>query len=501
MAQAVPNGTGSEPPTLMKTLTMNTSLPDEAPPSSYMSLEDPRMVVAMQILGCSVEDLTSPGPPAPQPRSVPGDVGKSPRKVVSVVTPARRQELWERKQQNLWREVEAEAKSKRVEKILMRKFEEEEEEEYLQPDAASLEAIKQRSQAEIQRAIDTEKNKLEKIAACQQKKLDIEKQVKKSQSDAKEKLVAAMEVRQAWRENQGKKFEEETKRRRKKAGELVAKLKLSFKKVEEHKAETLQNWERVKEENAYKMEEVAYRHEQLLREDQEEKVRDYLEKEARTQERLEEKRERDRERAEKGEAEYLEKLEISLRELEAKQQLREERFMESLERQEKAAQELVKEHQKIRDKAQKYWTDKVEPVLDKKRKEEEKFQERLRRRAKKFRTQPQGGPVSPRKLKVLQDETQRRVELRASMDEIVQQNLQRLQRGQEFMTDRLLTRIEENNARTDELHEKRATRHLKREAIMKEALIEKARVHEELRTMKVIPTPIAENEEKEKESK
>lgn len=44
-------------------------------------------------------------------------------------------------------------------------------------------------------------------------------------------------------------------------------------------------------------------------------------------------------------------------------------------------------------------------------------------------------------------------------------------------------------------------RHLQREAIMKEALIEKARVNDELRTMKVLPNPPAESEEKEKESK
>lgn len=481
---------------MLKAMSMSATVPEEAPTSARLSLDDPRMVVAMQILGCSVEDLTCGAPPPPQPRGM-ADPGKNPRKVVSVVPAARRQELWERKQQNLWREVEAEAKGKRVEKLLKQKFCETVEEP-LEGDA-KLNALKMRSQAEIQRAIDTEKEKLERIQACAERHDKMQKQVVTRRAEAHEKLVKAMQTRQDLRDAQAIELEENLKRRRKAGRELIAKLKKSFRKVEEYKAETFENWQRVKEEHEEKMRDVTLRREEQLRVEQEELVHEYLEKEARTQERLAEKREKEKERALKGEADYLEKLENSLRQIEAKQAEKEEEFLEALSRQAKARQTVEVQHEEIKAEAKKYWTEKVVPVLEKKREEEEKFQERLRRKAKKSRKPP--GPISPRKLKYLQEESQRRIELRSSMDELVQQNLRRLGRGQEFNTDRLLTRIEENNARSDEIHEKRMNRHLQREAIMKEALIEKARVNDELRTMKVLPNPPAESEEKEKESK
>lgn len=82
-------------------------------------------------------------------------------------------------------------------------------------------------------------------------------------------------------------------------------------------------------------------------------------------------------------------------------------------------------------------------------------------------------------------------------------------------------RIEETNARTERMQEKRNFESLQRETVLKEALIEKARVQDELRTMKarthlwgsqrdgmkrlackcqVLPPP-PESEEKEKEAK
>lgn len=524
--RATVTGAGSEPPTLLKAMSMSATVPEEAPSSARLSLDDPRMVVAMQILGCSVEDLTCGAPPPPQPRGM-ADPGKSPRKVVSVVPAARRQELWERKQQTLWREVEAEAKGKRVEKLLKQKFHETVEEPLGRPAGrcerlrekqekrcfvlfhgmlegdAKLNALKMRSQAEIQRAIDTEKEKLERIQACAERHEKLQKQVVKQRAEAHEKLVKAMQTRQELRAAQAIELEENLKRRRKAGRDLIAKLKKSFRRVEEYKAETFENWQRVKEEHEEKMRDVTLRREEQLHAEQEELVHEYLEKEARTQERLAEKREKEKECALKGEADYLEKLENSQRQIEAKQAKKEEEFMEALSDQAKARQRVEVQHEEIKAEAKKYWTDKVVPVLEKKRDEEEKFQERLRRKAKKSRKPPGHipGPISPRKLKYLQEESQRRIELRTSMDELVQQNLRRLERGQEFNTDRLLTRIEENNARSDEIHERRMNRHLQREAIMKEALIEKARVNDELRTMKVLPNPPAESEEKEKESK
>ena len=93
-------------------MSMATQLDEVVP--QRLSLEDPRMVVAMQILGVNIQDLTAPTPPPPPPLGS----DRSPRRVVATVPPARRAELWERKQYNLRREVEAEAKSLRVARIL-----------------------------------------------------------------------------------------------------------------------------------------------------------------------------------------------------------------------------------------------------------------------------------------------------------------------------------------------------------------------------------------------
>eukprot|EP00913_Durusdinium_trenchii_P021794 g20477.t1 len=186
----------------------------------------------------------------------------------------------------------------------------------------------------------------------------------------------------------------------------------------------------------------------------------------------------------------------------AKQKEKEEDFLESLERQAAARVTVGQQHEEIKQEAKKHWTEKVVPKLEKKREEEERLRRKVPRRPK----ANSSDAMSPKKLKFLQEEAQRRLEQqgmlswRQSMDELVYRNLQRLQRSHDFKTDQLLSRIEETNARSQEIKDRRQNRHLEREAVMKESLIEKARVHEELRTMKVLPTP-PENEEKEKESK
>ena len=48
-------------------MSMATQLEEVVP--QRLSLEDPRMVVAMQILGVDIQDLTAPTPPPPPPRA------------------------------------------------------------------------------------------------------------------------------------------------------------------------------------------------------------------------------------------------------------------------------------------------------------------------------------------------------------------------------------------------------------------------------------------------
>lgn len=484
----------SDPPTLLKAMSMSANPQSEEVPeaSQRLSLDDPRMIVAMQVLGIDMEDLVAPKPPPAPPMSH----DRSPRKVVSVVPAARRQELWERKKHQLRREVEAEAKGSRVAKILKEAERENESQEELSAGAEKLQQLKDRSQAEIQRAIDTEKDKLQKIQDCAERHVKMQKQVAARKAESHEQLVKAMGIRQTWREAQVIKMDTNVKLQKKENRALINKLKKAFKKVEEHKAEELEKWQIVKEEHEEKIRQVQERRDWALQVFQEELVQDYLDKEQRTQERLAEMREKAREKALKGEEEYLEKLEKSLRQIEAKQKEKEEDFLESLERQAAARVTVGQQHEEIKQEAKKHWTEKVVPKLEKKREEEERLRRKVPRRPK----ANSSDAMSPKKLKFLQEEAQRRLEQRQSMDELVYRNLQRLQRSHDFKTDQLLSRIEETNARSQEIKDRRQNRHLEREAVMKESLIEKARVHEELRTMKVLPTP-PENEEKEKESK
>ncbi|CAK9042702.1 N-acetylgalactosamine-6-sulfatase (Chondroitinsulfatase) (Chondroitinase) (Galactose-6-sulfate sulfatase) (N-acetylgalactosamine-6-sulfate sulfatase) (GalNAc6S sulfatase) [Durusdinium trenchii] len=300
-------------------------------------------------------------------------------------------------------------------------------------------------------------------------------------AESHEQLVKAMGIRQTWREAQVIKMDTNVKLQKKENRALINKLKKAFKKVEEHKAEELEKWQIVKEEHEEKIRQVQERRDWALQVFQEELVQDYLDKEQRTQERLAEMREKAREKALKGEEEYLEKLEKSLRQIEAKQKEKEEDFLESLERQAAARVTVGQQHEEIKQEAKKHWTEKVVPKLEKKREEEERLRRKVPRRPK----ANSSDAMSPKKLKFLQEEAQRRLEQRQSMDELVYRNLQRLQRSHDFKTDQLLSRIEETNARSQEIKDRRQNRHLEREAVMKESLIEKARVHEELRTMKV----------------
>eukprot|EP00913_Durusdinium_trenchii_P025458 g23897.t2 len=95
----------SDPPTLLKAMSMSANPQSEEVPeaSQRLSLDDPRMIVAMQVLGIDMEES---GPPGLLCLELRMSHDRSPRKVVSVVPAARRQELWERKKHQLRREVE-----------------------------------------------------------------------------------------------------------------------------------------------------------------------------------------------------------------------------------------------------------------------------------------------------------------------------------------------------------------------------------------------------------
>lgn len=484
--------------TLLKAASM--AIPDEMPET--LSLNDPRMTAAMKVLGCTMEELTATDPPPPPPKK--GDE-RSPRKVVAVSpnSTARRKELWERRQKNLLAEVQAVAR-KLTQKRLMEVMAERDEVRTTYtglPENAEekLRELRDKSQAEIDRAVEAERLKLIGIQKCSERHEKIQKQVDKQRAEQHEKLVESMKARQFKREKQAEAMDKNMKDMRKESGQLIRKLNKAFKKVDEHKAQTLENWQRVKEEHEEHIRSVQERREHMLISAQEEMVETYLDKEWRTRERLEEKRERELEKAEQGEADFMEKIDKSRAKLQAQQKKREEKFMEAMERHAKAREELAARYadrvEKVRESLTKHF-EKRDTVLANERREK-----LVKRRQVLKKLKQVIGPDSPRRLQYIQEEKQRRVDQRETMCEIVQQNLLRIQRQEEWKHEELLTRIEDNNARVERIHEDRAMMLEQHTMVLKEAMIAKARIQDELRCMKVVAIEPQESEEKEKEVK
>eukprot|EP00439_Symbiodinium_sp_Y106_P032555 s1797_g3.t3 len=204
--------------TLLKAASM--AIPDEMPET--LSLNDPRMTAAMKVLGCTMEELTAAEPPPPPPKK--GD-DRSPRKVVAVSpnSTARRKELWERRQKNLLAEVQTVAR-KLTQKRLMEVLAEKDEVRTTytglstqRPENAEekLRELRDKSQAEIDRAVDAERLKLIGIQKCSERHEKIQKQVDKQRAEQHEKLVESMKARQAKRDKQAEAIEKNLKDMRK----------------------------------------------------------------------------------------------------------------------------------------------------------------------------------------------------------------------------------------------------------------------------------------------
>ncbi|CAE7195258.1 unnamed protein product [Symbiodinium sp. CCMP2592] len=415
----------------------------------------------------------------------------------------RRKELWERRQKHLLAEVQTVARKltqKRLMEVLAEKDEVRTTYTGLPENAEEkLRELRDKSQAEIDRAVDAERLKLIGIQKCSERHEKILKQVDKQRAEQHEKLVESMKARQAKRDKQAEAMDKNLKDMRKESGQLIRKLNQAFKKVDEHKAQTLENWQRVKEDHEEHIRSVQERREHMLISSQEEMVETYLDKEWRTRERLDEKRERELEKAEQGQADFMEKIDKSRAKLQAQQKKREEKFIEAMARHAKAREELAARYadrvEKVKESLTKHF-EKRDQVLANERREK-----LVKRRQVLKKLKQVIGPDSPRRIQYIQEEVQRRVDQRETMGEIVQQNLLRIQRQEEWKHEELLTRIEDNNARVERIHEDRAMMLEQHTMVLKEAMIAKARIQDELRCMKVVAIEPQESEEKEKEVK
>eukprot|EP00437_Effrenium_voratum_P044452 CAMPEP_0181480178 /NCGR_PEP_ID=MMETSP1110-20121109/43667_1 /TAXON_ID=174948 /ORGANISM="Symbiodinium sp., Strain CCMP421" /LENGTH=461 /DNA_ID=CAMNT_0023605641 /DNA_START=70 /DNA_END=1456 /DNA_ORIENTATION=+ len=451
----------------------------EAPPEA-LPLDDRRMVAAMRVLGCTVEELTAPNPPPPAPRRD----DRSPRKVVPVSpnSMTRRQDFWERKQRSLLHEVEELARTMKEQKVAEILAEEVDDwnENALDP-TSKLREIKERSQAEIQRAVDSERYKMQKIQECAERHDKMIKQVAAKKAEAHETLLETMQARQAKRDKQGEALKKEVLVQKQDQRKVMKKLQAG------ERGAAREDPARARAPGAFPDRE------------QEDLVEKYLEKEQYIEERLAAKREKERQRALKGEEEYLEKLEKSLRLIEAEQQKKEADFQEALERQRKGREKVQR--------AKEEKTIEVHEALEKRFEKRDAVLgiERKNKLVKKRETiaklKTVLGPQSPNRMAYIEGESRRRIEQREVIDELVQQNRERNHRAEDFTRELLLARIEENNAKVDRRQEEKMLMLNQRAAVLKEAMCEKARVHDELRTMKVIPAPPRESEEKEKEAK
>lgn len=96
---------------------------------------------------------------------------------------------------------------------------------------------------------------------------------------------------------------------------------------------------------------------------------------------------------------------------------------------------------------------------------------------------------------------QKRWERKFVMDELVHQNQHRLGQAHEFAREQILCKIQENNARADGIIEQRMSLQQQRAQLIKESMVEKARLEEQMRHIKVVPPASKETEEKTDEKK
>jgi len=276
------------------------------------------------------------------------------------------------------------------------------------------------------------------------------------------------------------------------ARDVMRKLTDGFDKAQKHLSEKANSWDKVREERHHRLEGVAVRREKATQVAQEEMVRLYLEKEQKIMQRLEDQKEKTKSKAADGGDKYAEKPGAASH-LTEKQQAGHLKPLPTQADKEAAfkrsAEGMVRAHEVVK-KANEDRSRAVKEALEKRfGKKDERMQavrtERVEKRKKileKLASKDQG----PATEKVA-EEVRRKAEQRELMEDMVAQNIQRLDRANEFAREQLLVRIQQNVARVDGMAEQRHQHQLQRIQLMKEAVIERSHVQETLRTMKGLP--------------
>eukprot|EP00930_Biecheleria_cincta_P057871 TRINITY_DN43742_c0_g1_i1.p1 TRINITY_DN43742_c0_g1~~TRINITY_DN43742_c0_g1_i1.p1 ORF type:complete len:507 (+),score=124.78 TRINITY_DN43742_c0_g1_i1:69-1589(+) len=478
-------------------------------PPERLSLDDPRMLAAMKVHGVKREELSAASPPAPPSKPA---APLSPRKTVlnpSVDMQKRRQELWEQKRAELLAEVEETASmldTQSAERILgpsgpasvlqaagrtagtKSDFED-----------AKIEALRLAAEKEAQKIVDDQRNKLTRLQQSAEKQEQVQQRLALQRKEAYQKLLERVQAREAKEAKKTEWLIKNESQNREANRAVMNKLKQSFQKVREHKQETLDNWHRVSEERSQHVNEVLERKVELQHAAREEVLRAFQEKESIISARMTEKSEQHGDHAAESQEKFNEKLGAVNAKLQAQQAEKEAAYKKIEEALHRAQETVVTRNeersQAVRESLEKRFTKRDAAITNLRKQKMEKRKEVM----EKIKTRSVG-PVSPRQSH-LEDWQQKKCEQKAVMDELVYNNQQRLQRANEFARDQILNRINETNARAKHIVEQRHCLQERRMQLTKTAMVEKARLEEEMRHIKVVPIQASETEEKGDEKK
>eukprot|EP00930_Biecheleria_cincta_P000774 TRINITY_DN10188_c0_g1_i1.p1 TRINITY_DN10188_c0_g1~~TRINITY_DN10188_c0_g1_i1.p1 ORF type:complete len:512 (-),score=145.65 TRINITY_DN10188_c0_g1_i1:192-1727(-) len=483
---------------------------DEVVPER-LGLEDVRMLAAMKVHGVSPEDLSAVSPPPPPPKPAYG--GPSPRSRAGTPTPSadmqkRRQELWERKRVELLAEVEETASmldQESAERILapdpMSVAKTAGRASVVNPQAcnAKIEALRTAAENEAQKMVEEHRSKLLRLQESAERREQVQQRLAQQRKEQHEKLLEKIQKRTEKEAKTTELVNTNITQQRADAKNLMSKLKQSFQKAKDHKQQTLENWNGVKEQRIRHIGEVLDKKVELQHAAQEELVRMYQEKEAQTSVRMAELQERLGKRTEAARDKFSDKQAALQKMAEERQAEKEEAYKKTAAGLQRAGEVVATKYeertQAVKEHLEKRFTQKdtvMATVRSKKMEKRKETMERMKRKSI--------GPDSP-KHKVLGEWLQKRSERKDVMDELVFRNQQRLEKANSFARDQMLCKIQENNARVDGIVEQRISLQEQRAQLIKESMVEKARLEEQMRHVKFVPPASKETEEKTDEKK
>ncbi|CAE8643765.1 unnamed protein product, partial [Polarella glacialis] len=261
-----------------------------------LSMNDPRMLSAMKVLGCTVEDLASPTPPPMKKALGPGSPRKAPH---SAETTKRRFELWERKRQELLMEVEAMASNFELSDALrilapdMGAFAKEKAEQaVLRPEDGDnkIEALRAQAKAEAQKIVDDHRAKIQALAESAEREENAKKRVAELKGEKYAQLLERIKAREAKEAKKDERLVAHEKERKEMSRSLMKKMTGAFDKVQQHQQLTTENWAKARDERNAHMGDVLDRKSESQQFAQEEMIRLYKEKEEKIMERMDRKR-------------------------------------------------------------------------------------------------------------------------------------------------------------------------------------------------------------------